>query len=276
MKQKIKLLLAISLNLILTSCNSEDEMVKINDSKQLKSITTTDANKTHLNRYYEYSNELITKVTTESGTIFDYEYDDKNRITRIRNEHYEYYSDGKLSSHPSFNKIVYDLNKIIYQYIANDNGDLATRAELTTDSKGRIIKIFTPDYSCCRGQPESDVTWQYQYDETGNIVKQFSTDISLGDLIIYDNNKNPFYYTFKPINNYLNDYEKNRSIQISIVNNNGISPNNILIINHEGGGKTEYTYEYDEIGFPISATYEFTWPDGTISPGGYTMKYEYY
>lgn len=196
--------------------------------------------------------------------IAKYEYDEKNRLIRIYNDGYydfsttlTYDSSGEISTIGSTNITKNDniINYGINTYELNN--------------KGLPIIKDTPNY-----------TWEYKkvtytYDDYGNVIRLVSKLInaSIGDEVIvyeYDKQKSPFYKCATP-KWYLVSYVCNfyyvgsfpPILQMGLgyhgLYNNPISNGDEL-------SRTNYTYTYNEEGYPISKT---------GSDGYYKLIYNY-
>ena len=245
MKKFIIFLTAILLvTCLVTACSSNDSKSKENNTKKEEI-------------------RLLESITYDNGGYTKYEYDNKNRITKIS----EYHESGDLGEESTLvyngNDLVkHNLSYIIHEYEKDgnsitirsrfkDNEDYEDEySEIDLSINGNIISCYYKNQSGVL----LDRSFQYTCDENGNLIKLNSNSGHITIKYEYDTKNAPFIHCNTP-----KWWMQYNSLQIK---------NNIIKQSEENSDigedifKHEYVYEYDDAGYPIKQT---SYRDGEIS-----------
>jgi len=261
MRSRINLLYILLITLTLTNCNSDEN---INNSSEdnvlyLKSYKSNNApSPGYYDSYYEYNNGYLISANGFTSFLGNYQYDATGKLLNKNsngiNYSYVYNSDGKLVKQIEIgtnNNIIltYNLNKvnITNTYEIAGGTPYSELSELELDNSGRIIKYrnLTPTTSY------EFMSQEYSYDNKGNITQVRFKENNYNDPdytvnYVYDDNKNPFFYSYKKL--YKSIYYLNCRKGIQNYKHLGFTPNNMI----QYGISESYVHTYNNLGYPIN------------------------
>ncbi|HMB99816.1 MAG TPA: hypothetical protein VKN14_02140 [Flavobacteriaceae bacterium] len=250
----LKLLILLSLMLIISACSSDDNLTE--DISYFKGRRYADLDLINEPpEVFYYNNGKISSVSGFSFFEGDYSYDEKDNLIGksnfLRNPtvdiSYEYDSqkrlikefDNETGNYYQFN---YDSNKITVYYF---DEELIAFSQLTVDDNGKIVEFRDLNNGFFNGFSVE----KYVYDNKGNIIEIKWEENVQGNpdevsTLLYDQNKNPYFYTLKDL--YKSIYYSECKNGIPSLFHGGFTPNNIT-----KQGLYSYSYEYNDEGYPI-------------------------
>lgn len=261
--KKTKFIFAlILLNTILISCSSDDSSdpdPEPPSSKLVKSEKISENIKADYT--YNVDNLLATYNGTRTDFTFtsDFTYDSEKRLTKWSSEEmgssqyssvytFTYNAEGRLSGYSN------GVNDIDITYNGNTvtasgifSGNTTSELQMELNGAGLITKFI-----------ESYQYTIFGYDANGNMVSAKSFDNDANPVaeftITYDSKINPFYGQFESlyIERFLEFFEDFDGIYVSGFEGYSFPyfKNNITSINEVGGDSLNYTYTYDDGGYP--------------------------
>jgi uncharacterized protein YcfL len=271
--KKNQLLILIIINVIISSCSSNNETNEISNDlgKLLKSriYLNLPSDAPNYDEFYQYENGLLKSASGFTHFLGTYTYDNEkliNKINKYEAFSYEYDQNGRLKKQKeigtnNYIELFYYPNKVIthrfYEFgLTNGIPNTAfEKRELLLDNKGRIIKMT----DLAQDQSAIDIEYEiYIYDDNGNITKKTAKYLNNPQEVVtnyfYENIKNPYYYSYKKY--YQLTYYLENFIGLSVYNHNGLTPNLIKSSNS--------TYEINMENNPIiehknefNITYEY-------------------
>lgn len=209
--------------------------------------------------------QLLDSFTSSNGVCVKYEYDNKNRFTKIS----EYDAVAKSTVTRTFTYNGNDLVKVVAEkdndpYFASTTEFSKSGNKITMKEKKHLddnVINYTIDL-CNEGYPTKLETIFYvvtYHIQNGNILK-FSYKNKDGETEItnfkYDNNKSPFYYCKTP-----KWYLFCNDDMFGVFG----SQNNMTELSSMSEGRAEFKYEYDNAGFPIKITTIYDDGDETVT-----------
>ena len=261
--KKTKFILAlIFLNAIFISCSSDDDSSPDPEppsGKLVKSEVISDDIKAD----YTYSADNLLATFHGSRTDFtftsNFTYDSEKRLTKWSYEEmgsnqysgvytFTYNADGNLSAYSN------GVNDIVITYNGNTvtasgifSGNTPSELQMELNSAGLITKFI-----------ESFQYTLFTYDGNGNMISAKSFDNDDNPIaeftLTYDSKINPFYGQFESvyIERFLEFFEDFDGIYVSGFEGYSFPyfKNNITSINEVGGDSLNYTYTYDDEGYP--------------------------
>ena len=274
----------ILLNLVITSCSSDESSETIKTDKLVKSIQLL-IDPLRVDYIYNNMNLLSNTITVDGTNIRleeDYTYNSDNKLTireynsQINNitergkQNYIYNSNGNLINYfYSTNDININIeyNGNILTVSGKDSGNSNINANLELNNKGLVIKLN-----------RSNTYTKFEYDSNGNIISTKNYDNSnnlLNEFILnYDNKINPLYGQFESIyierfiHNFL--YDANAYILIGIRDYSfPFLKNNITSVSKNSNETVTVDLKYDNENYPINVYEEY-------SRNTYEFDIEYY
>lgn len=204
------------------------------------------------------------KSPTYSQSI-SYEYDNQKRLIK-----------GVVDGSDDYTTLEYTANKVIITYHQAMYLDKPTIyiVEFSIDSSGRILKrVGTKGFADENGK-ERYPTTEFVYDARGNIIKRISSDITNYVDIEeneYDDKKNPYYYSYKKLNQSLHYliHDTFSSAQ------EYYSPNNRTAIKYYGKTYVKDKMLYNSENFPLKKN-RYIYEDGVNLNVESEMIFNYY
>lgn len=270
-----QLIIILIINLIITACSSDDgNNENSNDSgKFLKSriYLNLPSDAPNYDEFYQYENGLLKSASGFTHLLGNYTYSN-GKLINLKNQYeefsYEYDQNGRIKKRNeigtnNYIELFYEPNKVIthrFYEFGGTNGipnSVLEKRELLLDNQGRIIKMT----DLAQDQSAIDTEYEiYVYDNNGNIIKRTTKYLNNPQEVItnyvYENIKNPYYYSYKKY--YQLTYYLENFIGLSIYNNFGLTPNLIKSANStyesniennpilEHKNEFNITYEYFE------------------------------
>ena len=250
--------LQIILILILSGCDS-DKVVNPSDSSSSKLLFRIISEAEEISSTFYTTNGDLTKIeTTKESEI-------------VQSRVFEYNSDGL----PVSVVITSDSEVILSKFYYGSSSKLDSIQNTFQDSLGNQMSMNTVKYSYNESDQLAKEEYftsdhrmiyghEYIYSSNGNIVESREYDsngLTFISSMQYDDKVNPLH-----------------AFRDCLLFESTISPNNILqrtitLVQSDVVSATNYAYEYDEDGYPISFTVDMEMADGTISTN--TQTYEY-
>ncbi|HEX9980195.1 MAG TPA: hypothetical protein VGB50_06490 [Flavobacterium sp.] len=260
----MKKIYSVLIVLALFGCSNDDD----NDKKSANAgfLKSTSINGS-LDESFDYRDGYLASANENSFFYGNYSYNNGNLYSMINDQQvyfYEYDNHDnlkkrKLHASSDYVELVYQADKVVYLSHFELEGNPETyQVELRLNEEGKIIKTdFLED------QTSSNVEYQIlTYDTAGNIT-QITTKVFGGAEVVttyqYDDKVNPYYNAFKKFydETYLIEFAK----PLNLINNYGLTPNNLTGIN--GETINEFTYRDD---YPVTLVDQY----------GSTITFKYY
>lgn len=243
MKGKNLFLIVFAAATLAVGCNKEKS------SSPSTSTSSSDYLPATIRHHYEWG--YGEEVYHRGANIYDYEYDNKNRVVRsLRSDkdsltlitecQYEYSSSGRLTGITVIDHVYGGSYRIEYPYegnsvFINDGG-----VELVLDDRDRLIQWIARNDNNC--------TTNYYYDTMGNCVKSERIDTWEGET--YTNTSEMTYDNRKGINSSVNTpswflYLRNLEGSFHLHH-----ANNALTVSYNGNEWENYSYVYNNNGYP--------------------------
>ncbi|WP_109853422.1 RHS repeat protein [Aquimarina sp. AU58] len=217
---RIKKIYGLLLIILFYSCSNNDDNSTSNVFKKPLSIKVENSAGITSEYHFYYSNNLITKITDESGNDCKFIYDSNDRlISRKWNSNIQtnyYYLGNQLSSIKS--KLIRGYTRDIYLYYNTLN---------------QINKSIINENN------EYENTYFYKYDATNRLVETID-EFGESEKYKYDNFNNPFKNVYPQMNE-----SWQFGFWISGLKNNVIANDNFFT------NELTYEYIYDSDNFPI-------------------------
>lgn len=281
MKRKILAIVILS-SIILSNCSSDNDQGN-SMSENIKYLKSDKADNIvypgDYDNFFEYRNGYLTHTSTGNTDINNtiYSYDTYGKLISKQNYNvyctYVYDNQNRLikeveTGTNNYTSLTYGTNKVtLTRYYEYSGGSSTQNFEQTLDNLGRIIKHrrLTP------ATYETSMLNEYIYDNDGNISEVRFKEDNYGypDRIVYyqyDNKPNPYFYSFKKINNSI--YYLKCLYGLSNYQFSGFTPNNMTIY-----GSTTYSYTYDEVGYPKTQLETYYDGSGGTNATGHTFEY---
>ncbi|MBW1653811.1 hypothetical protein [Flavobacterium quisquiliarum] len=269
-------ILIISAVLSCSSDNSNDSDGQDFNKNLLKSVTVEKGGYEEL---YKFENGFLTEITYRSADgenqNYKYEYDAEGKVikqkykstTYSQSNSYEYDSQKRLikttvEGSDDYMTLEYTKNKVIvthHRVLFLDKPHTYV-TELNTDDTGRILKTIAVKGFTDENGEENYSTTEFVYDTRGNIIKRISSnrtsyiDIEENE---YDDKNNPYYYSFKKLNQSLYYVIYNTLSSPALY----YSPNNRTAIKYDGKIYVKDKMLYNSENFPVKKTH-YIYEDG--------------
>lgn len=269
MKKTTLFLALILLNILISSCSSDDstesQEPEPTENKLVKTEKISDTRKVD----YTYdSNDLLSSLTgvyNSFGYVSDFTYDSSDKLTEWNYQEngsssysddyvYNYDTNGNLTSYTANNENVnLEYNGNIITASGTIEGNSNSEADLELNANGMVIKLT-----------EVNQYTNFEYNSNGNMITAKSYDNSdnllLEYTLNYDDKINPFYGQLESIyiERFIEFFWEFEGIFISGFEGYSFPflKNNITSISKTGGETTTYTYVYDSENYPTDVNGE--------------------